>query len=306
MAVVEDTGEFRCLREQADVLGVPMSSVERLGLDLDDGRSLSALRFGADEPAVTLLHGAGLNAHTWDAVALLLGRSVLAVDLPGHGDSAWREDADYSPETLAVDVASALETWTSQPQLLVGHSLGGLTAAIVAARHPHLVESLVLVDITPGVDPAAAPAVLREFYAVTDFAARADAVERAVAFGLGGDRAATERGVFLNTRVRADGRVEWKHHLAHLLGHSFDAVRARTEHGDEAGIAAWSALESLTVPVTLMRAARGFLQDADVDEFTRRLPTASVIAVDAGHNIQETAPAAISTLLTDALARPIR
>lgn len=306
MAVTQDTSEFRYLPAQATRLGVPTPSAQRFSLTLPDARTLSALRFGEGEPEVTLVHGAGLNAHTWDAVNLLLGHPSLAIDLAGHGDSSWRDDLDYSPASLAADVAFGIETWAPAPQVLVGHSLGGLTAAVVAARHPELVRELILVDIVPGLDTDAAPSILREFYQVTDFASRVEAVERAESFGFGGSREDTERGVFFNTRVREDGRVEWKHHFAQIIGHAFDALNAAGRAPLGGARDPWEHLSAVTVPITLIRGSHGFLQDSDVDEFSRRLPAAVVRTVDAGHNVQETLPAAISAAATDALSRPVR
>src|SRR5690606_30916865 len=106
MAVAQDTSEFRYLPAQAQRFGIPVPSARRIALALPDGRSLSALHIGDGAPELTLLHGAGLNAHTWDSVALLLGRPALMIDLAGHGDSSWRTDLDYSPAALAVDVVA--------------------------------------------------------------------------------------------------------------------------------------------------------------------------------------------------------
>ncbi|GAA3926598.1 alpha/beta hydrolase [Microbacterium soli] len=305
MAVTQDSSEFRYLPAQAAGLGTDVPSTRRVTTSLPDGRTLSALRFGSAKPEVTLLHGAGLNAHTWDTVNLLLGRPSLAIDLAGHGDSSWRPDLDYSPASLAPDVALAIAQQTSGPQVLIGHSLGGLTAAVVAARHPELVRELILVDIVPGLDTDAAPSILREFYQVTDFASRDEAVDRAERFGFGGSREDTERGVFFNTRVREDGRVEWKHHFAQVIGRTFDALntdsRASTAADDP-----WAALAAVTAPVTLLRGTRGFLQESDVAEFSRRLPDAVVRTVDAGHNVQETDPASIADAASEALNRPTR
>ena len=301
--MAHDTDEFRYLPGQAQALGTTVPAARRLEHTLADGRTLSALRFGEGAPEVTLLHGAGLNAHTWDTVALLLDRPALAIDLAGHGDSSWREDLDYSPVTLAADVAAALRSWVDQPQVLIGHSLGGLAAAALGARHPELVRELVLVDVVPGLDTDAAPAVLRDFYTVTDFASRGDAVARAEAFGFGGTREDTERGVFFNTRVRDDGRVEWKHHFAQIIGHAFDALNAANLASD---IDPWADLATVAAPVTLVRGTHGFLRDVDVDDFSRRLPAASVVDVDAGHNVQETAPASIADVASAALNRARR
>lgn len=299
-----DTSEFRYLPAQAAALGTPHPSAERITLTLPSARVVSALRFGDSAPQVTFLHGAGLNAHTWDTTALLLRHPALAIDLAGHGDSSWRDDRDYSPESLANDVIAALESWTSQPQILVGHSLGGLTAAVVAAARPDLVREAIIVDITPGIDLSAGPAALREFYAgPTDFASRDELVDRAMAFGFGGSRPDTERGVFLNTRVRPDGRVEWKHHFAHLAAQtlrahqpgSADAPTARHDRG-------WAHFASTSTPLTLVRATRGFVSELDAKDFLNRLPEASVVTIDATHNVQETSPGDLADLIRTATA----
>ena len=115
------------------------------------------------------------------------GLPALAIDLPGHGDSSWRDDAAYVARVLAPDVAAGMDAWTDGPQLLVGQSLGGLTAAAVAASRPDLVRELVVIDITPGIDSNAGPTQIRDFFAgPTDWASRDELVDRALAFGLGG------------------------------------------------------------------------------------------------------------------------
>lgn len=303
MDVAIDISEFSYLPAQAAALGVPLPRVDRLTLALPDGRTLSALRFGDADPKVTLLHGAGLNAHTWDTTALALQHPLLAIDLAGHGDSSWRDDADYTARPLAADVAVALDEWTTQPQLIVGQSLGGLTAAALAAVRPDLVRAVIVVDITPGIDVTAGPAALRAFYeGPTDFATRDELVDKAMSLGFGGTRPETERGVFLNTRVRPDGRIEWKHHFAHLAAQTLAAHDAGAPASPsvlhEAG---WADLAAVTAPLTLVRATRGFVSEADAAEFQRRVPTARVVALDATHNVQETAPVEFAALVSSAL-----
>lgn len=302
MEVAIDNSELSYLPAQAEALRVPLPPVQRLTLALADGRTLSALRFGTDAPRVTLLHGAGLNAHTWDTTSLALQQPLLAIDLAGHGDSSWRDDVDYTPRTLARDVAAALDAWTTQPQIVVGQSLGGLTGAALAATRPDLVSELIVVDITPGIDVTAGPAALREFYAgPTDFASRDELVDKAISLGFGGSRPETERGVFLNTRVREDGRIEWKHHFAHL------AAQALAAHDPGSAAApsvlhqtGWDDFAGITAPITLVRASRGFVSEADAAEFQRRIPAAQLVVLDATHNVQETAPAALAALIGSA------
>lgn len=300
--------EFSFLPDQARDIGrsAALPPVRRLELTLADGRRLSALRFGDAPPEVTFLHGAGLNAHTWDTTILALDAPALAIDLAGHGDSSWRDDAAYAPRLLADDVAAALAAWTDRPQVLVGHSLGGLTAAAVAAAHPDLVARLVIVDITPGVDPSAGPSQVRSFFAgPTDWADRDELVERALAFGLGGTREAAARGVFLNSRVRPDGRVEWKHHFAHLAA-AAAAAPAPSEAPDplravlsESG---WDDLAAVTAPITLIRGDEGYVTEEDAAAFLSHVPAAALTVVPAHHNVHEEIPVALAALIREQIA----
>lgn len=288
--------EFAYLPGQAERLGREAPSAERLALDLPDGRALSALRLGTGLPQVVLLHGAGLNAHTWDTTALALGAPVLAIDLPGHGDSTWRDDADYRPRTLAPDVILGIEEWAAAPVVLVGHSLGGITAAAVAAQRPDLVAALVLVDITPGAAGGGGSAELRRFYEHTVFDSREDAVERAMGFGLGGSLEDARRGVFHNTRVRDDGRVEWKHHFARIAQQALAAPAdaATPALVDESG---WDDLAAVRAPLLLIRGECGYVDTAAADDFARRLHDAEVVALAAPHNVQEAAPVELAELI---------
>lgn len=294
--------EFSFLPAQAESLGLatPLPAVERRDLTLADGRILSALRYGDEAPVVTFLHGAGLNAHTWDTTILALGLPALSIDLAGHGNSSWRDDAQYVARTLAQDVVPALEAWTEGPQVLVGHSLGALTATAVAAARGDLVRSLVLIDLTPGVDPAAGPAQMRAFFAgPTDWADREELVERALSFGLGGSRQAAARGVYLNSRVRPDGRVEWKHHFAHLAAAAASDPGASAPDAMRELLAAsgWDDLAAVRRPITLVRGDAGYVTEADAEEFRAHRPDADVIVVPAHHNVHEQIPDRLAALL---------
>ena len=138
--------EFALLSENAAQAGVsgPLPTVERI-----ERGPISAVRWG-DEPArVVFLHGGGQNAHTWDTVILGLGRPALAIDLPGHGRSAWREDGDYGPKLNAIAIEPVVHELAPDADLVVGMSLGGLTAMRLAVNAPELVRKLVMVDVTP-------------------------------------------------------------------------------------------------------------------------------------------------------------
>ena len=82
-------------------------AVERRFLEGADGVSISALVWGDTPPQLVLLHGGAQNAHTWDTMALALGRPLLAVDLPGHGHSDWRPKRDYAPDRKSTRLNSS-------------------------------------------------------------------------------------------------------------------------------------------------------------------------------------------------------
>ena len=165
MAAMEriDYDEFGLFHENASEYGLAWSGppmVRRASVELEGGRQVSSLVWGDAEPELVLLHGGAQNAHTWDTVALALGRPVVAFDLPGHGHSSWRDDSTYSPENLAADVAVAVEQLAPAAKGVVGMSLGGLTAIALAAARPELVRRLVVVDVTPGTNREKAKAII--------------------------------------------------------------------------------------------------------------------------------------------------
>ncbi|MTD12977.1 alpha/beta fold hydrolase [Nakamurella sp. YIM 132087] len=290
----ETPGEFDFLAAEAAEVGRtgPLPAVRRVELELPDAPPVSGLLWGDGPPEVVLLHGAGLNAHTFDTTVLALGRPALVLDLPGHGRSGWRSDADYSPPTNAAAVIAALDAWTGGGVVLLGQSLGGLTALVVAARRPDLTRSLVMVDITPGVTAQDSAQVVEFLAGPSEFASRDEIVEMALRFGLGSGREALQRGVFHNTRIRPDGRVVFVHHFAHLGGLSPTVLSDRDR--------LWSAADEVVgagIPVLLVRASDGFVSEQRVAEFRERVPAARVVQVQAGHNVQEQAAAALAALI---------
>ena len=97
-------------------------------------------------PTIVLVHGLGSDAKHWMPVARDLARDhrVALVELPGHGLSPMMLPFSLEQATLALDRAIAEQT--SEPVVLVGHSVGGLVAAAEALRAPERVRGLVLVE----------------------------------------------------------------------------------------------------------------------------------------------------------------
>ncbi|SDY29780.1 Pimeloyl-ACP methyl ester carboxylesterase [Amycolatopsis xylanica] len=101
---------------------------------------------------VVLLHALGSTAATWNGFAARFDgtRRVLAVDLPGHGDGARPER--YSLDLMADEVLAFLDTQGISRVDLVGHSMGGRVAVLIAQREPALVRRLVIEDTPPPPD----------------------------------------------------------------------------------------------------------------------------------------------------------
>jgi len=292
--------EFRALAEEAAArgLGDRVPAVRRVVVG--GGSAVSGLLWGGAPRHVVLLHGVALNAHTWDATLLHWGVPALALDLPGHGDSAWVDDRPIDPALLSARIGPGLDRAVADGQLeepltLVGQSLGGLTAVELAAARDD-VGSLVLVDILPeepGTDPGTPPAAnIAAFLAgPAEFASREVLVQAALSAGLGGaDPEGVRRGVTQNTRVLPDGRVEWKHQIARLQSGDLST-------GD--GAAQWEAVAALSASIGLAAGTRGIVTEPQVDHLRRVRPDARVVRLEAGHNIQEDAPEALARLLED-------
>jgi pimeloyl-ACP methyl ester carboxylesterase len=116
-----------------------------------EGVRLVATDFGGAGPPVLLLHGLGGHTGEWNETASWLTKShrVVALDGRGHGESE-RRPADVSLEARVADVVFAIEELQLSPTVLIGQSLGAITAIVVAAERPDLISALVIVDASPG------------------------------------------------------------------------------------------------------------------------------------------------------------
>lgn len=118
---------------------------------------------GGDGVPVVLLHGITRSSAAWRWLVprLRVARSVVRVDLRGHGRSDRAPD-HYDLQGYVDDAVAVLEQVVGRPALVVGQSLGGLTGATVAQQRPDLVAGVLLVDPAlqlgePWPDPDAGP-----------------------------------------------------------------------------------------------------------------------------------------------------
>ncbi|MDQ1516743.1 MAG: hypothetical protein QOE80_2573, partial [Actinomycetota bacterium] len=133
--------EFGFFAENAAEFGLPYDGppvVRRESVEVRPGCRLSALVWGSGPPEMVLVHGGAQNAHTWDTVALALGRPLVAIDLPGHGhsDAGAVSGGRVATDDLAAEVAVAIEALAPEAGGVVGMSLGGLTTLALSMRAP--------------------------------------------------------------------------------------------------------------------------------------------------------------------------
>jgi pimeloyl-ACP methyl ester carboxylesterase len=291
--------EFALLAENAAEAGLASSdpAVRRVSHG-----AISAIAWGDGPADVVLVHGGGQNAHTWDTVVLyLLDRfpalHLLAVDLPGHGHSAWRDDRDYAPQTSAATLEPVLDALAPHPKLVVGMSLGGMVTIRLAATRPDLVPRAVIVDVTPsaGQRHQAMTTAQRGTVALIAGPPAYDTFEEMVdataAAAPSRSRSSVRRGVLHNSRQDEDGRWVWRYD------------RRPRDAGAPGGTPLWDDLATSTAPMTLVRGgASAFVSDEDATEFVRRHPNTTVHVVHgSGHSVQSDAPATLADIIAGVL-----
>ena len=292
--------ELGLFHENAEEFGLPYEGppvVRRAAVEVTPGRHLSALVWG-DEPAeLVLLHGGAQNAHTWDTVAMALGRPLVAIDLPGHGHSDAPAEGSLDVRSNAADVAAVITELAPDAWAVVGMSLGGLTTISLADDHPDLVRRVVLVDVTPRVEGPGAAAIIAFVNGPESFADFDELLARTIEFNPTRSESSLRRGILHNALQRDDGSWVWRY-------------RRFTEGGGpEPSLPAgdlWDALERIEVPLMLVRGMRsGSVVDDDAEaELVRRQPGARVEHVaEAGHSIQGDDPLTLAALLADFVPR---
>jgi esterase len=248
---------------------------------------------------IVFLHGAALNAHTWDVVCLMLrGQNhCYALDQRGHGESAWAEDADYSGDAHRGDIEAFVDHLGLDQFILVGHSMGGFNAFHYAFHNSHRLAALVLVDSGPSMLTKGARRII-DFVSDT---AEADSLEqimeKAIAFNPRRDPRLLRRSLLHNFRQTPTGK--WRRKTDLRMWHG-DGNRAQER---EKLIERFRQPSRVTCPTLIVQ---GGLSDVFTAEDAQKLaagfPRGCYAQVsEAGHTVQGDNPRLLAQALNQFL-----
>ncbi|MES2157909.1 MAG: alpha/beta hydrolase [Pseudomonadota bacterium] len=259
-----------------------MSAIERLtlrGTDVD----LAADATGPlDGQPLLFLHGSGQTRQSWGKALVEAARHgfrATAMDLRGHGDSGWSPDGRYDLNVFADDLRAVL-TQMDRPPVVVGASLGGIVAMIVAAADPAAIRALVLVDITATVDMEGANEVIAFMSAGADGFASVEAAADAVSAYLPHrDKPRSSKGLAKNLRQRGE---RWYWHW----DPAFMTMGTDVKQQAEGPTVLETAARGLTIPTLLIRGGRSrIVTEEGARAFMEMVPHADYAHIEGAHHM---------------------
>lgn len=242
------------------------------------GQELHYLDWGnAGAPALVCVHGYTSSADAFNGFARRFRDRfrILALDVRGHGESAWSADGAYGYRDQAADLAGFVDRLGLGRFILMSTSMGGLISMTYAMTHGARLRALVLNDIGPDMEVGSAritqmvggrPDDFATLAAAMDYrrtaspivAARGDADQRELALGV--------------LKQLADGQWGWKMDPAY--------IRQRVERGPPARPDFWPVLGQLACPALVVWGTDSdVLSEAQAGRMVATLPKGELLAV---------------------------
>ena len=272
--------EFESLLASARDLGIPHEPAVRYASShtIVRHQRFHYLEWGAPEqPPVLLLHGGNQSAHSWDLVSLHLADRyrVIALDQRGHGDSEWSRESDYTLGALARDAAALIRDRGMARPILVGHSMGGMVALLLAKLHPELPRALVIVDVGPEISERGTGSIRDFVQRNVEFDDPEQFLDEVAKYDPFRKREHMARTLKYNLLRRADGKYVSKHDRRRV-GDPFGSERVSLD-----------CVRRFDFPVLVVRGAESTVLESDAAErFAGALPSGRLITIPAcGHNV---------------------
>ena len=264
----------------------------------DESLELNGLRFhyldwgAAGKPPLLLLHGGMQNAHTWDITAVALKRDyhVVALDLRGHGDSAWSDEGDYSHVTHAGDVLALIDHLGWERLVLIGLSLGGMAAMRFASEHSDRLDALVIVDVGPELNPDGVGRIIDFTSGPGELDSVEDFIARAVAYNPRRKPEQLRYSLTHNLRRLPNGKYTWKYDRR--LGGARAPVPGESVPVQFDDL--WERLRAIACPTLVVRGGgSNVFAEATGKRMAKTIPDCRFVTVpDAGHTVPQDNPTA--------------
>ena len=196
----------------------------------------------------------------------------------------------YAPEDFVADAIAVMDDRGLKKPVVVGHSMGGAHAMVLAALHPERVRGLVLVDVGPEIGHEGGDRARRLSAGRPD---RFDHADAALAY-LRETSPGYSDAVYANRmehvfRREPDGALTWRS--------SKDAL-VQILSGPARSADAWRAIAGLAMPVLVVRGTRSpSLRAATYERMLATIPNVTGLELDAGHNVQLDRPAELAEAL---------
>jgi pimeloyl-ACP methyl ester carboxylesterase len=257
------------------------------------GLELAADLWGnPDDPPVVFLHGAGQNRRAWDEAARSVARAgwhAVTVDHRGHGDSDWPIESSYDWDHFGDDVEALIDRF-SRPPVMVGASLGGMSALIAQGRSDtQLYRALVLVDVTPRMELDGVKRIVGFMAAHPEGFDSLDDASQVIADYTGRPKPDSPEGLRQVLRHGDDGRWRWHWDIRFLEGRADEILSAQegTERSDAIRTMLLDAASQVRVPTLVVRGAQSDMVSPEaVREFVDIVPGSRFVDVaDAGHMV---------------------
>jgi pimeloyl-ACP methyl ester carboxylesterase len=256
------------------------------------GLAIAALVEGpAGGLPVLLAHGGGQTKRTWKRISALLGAHgfrAFALDLRGHGDSAWADDGAYDVIDFARDLIAIAGSFEHKPAL-IGASLGGLAGIMAEGKvSPGSFASLTLVDVAPHMEEDGVTRIVSFMaaHAREGFTSPEEAARVISEYLPHRPSRKDSSGLAHYLRQKPDGRYYWHWDPAFIES----VIRRRAEGEDASNVAQaelTDAASRLTLPVHLIRGGSSDLvSPQSVAHFRQLVPHADYNDIaDATHMV---------------------
>jgi len=269
-----------------------MADCEQISFVGTEGNRIAADLWGSGSgPVAVLLHGGGQTRHSWGGTAERLanaGWRAITIDQRGHGDSDRSEEGHYSFLEFAGDAGEVFRQTTERfgvRPVAIGASLGGLSTMLVAGEQEDPpIAAIVLVDVTPRMDPNGVAGILNFMGARMEagFDSLEEAADAVAEYLPHRPRPRSLEGLRKNLRLDPDGRYRWHWDPRFIDGPRPISSGRDTEHNIFA-----AAASTIKVPTLLVRGRMSELVGEEhVEEFLELVPHAAFADVSgAGHMV---------------------